>query len=136
MFSNHISKPPPLNMNTEPNVRVEAVKSEVLQLQANYWGHCYGGAAPIRNPKSQWYVPQEMFLKNRFPKFCAGVGYALTRKAMQCFVKTVPHTKFLSTEDVATGVVMEKCHIESTASQHVHPHNKVKNWVIAHYVQH
>ena len=41
------------------------------------WGHCYGGAAPIRNPKSQWYVPQEMFLKNRFPKFCAGVGYAL-----------------------------------------------------------
>ena len=114
-------------------VKIDNARKQLIDTGADYWGHKRRGT-PIRDPTSRYFLSFDVFRRNEFPNFCSGAGYALSRKALQCFVNRVSTVDFVGLEDVATGLVMEKCAIPTMSSMQVHPFTKVKNWVIAHYV--
>jgi hypothetical protein len=88
----------------------------------DYWGRCnLDGAPVVRDPDRHWYVSYEEFPEARFPPYCSGGGYALSRRFVKCAAKQVPAQKFLSMEDVSTGVLAEKCGVKPIHDEHVTP---------------
>ena len=88
----------------------------------DYWGRCnLDGAPVVRDPEKHWYVSYEEFSSPRFPPYCSGGGYALSRRFVKCAAQHVPTQKFLSMEDVSTGVLAEQCGVRPIHDEHVTP---------------
>lgn len=88
----------------------------------DYWGRCnLNGAPVVRDPKKHWYVSYEEFSDARFPPYCSGGGYALSKRFVECAAEHVPTQKFLSMEDVSTGVLAERCSVMPIHDEQVVP---------------
>ncbi|EDV27125.1 uncharacterized protein TRIADDRAFT_7524, partial [Trichoplax adhaerens] len=48
---------------------------------------------PIRNKKSKYYVSYEDFNGERFPRFCSGFGYFMSRETASKVITSVPYVK-------------------------------------------
>ena len=88
--------------------------------------------SPVRDSNDKYYMSQSMFPGSKLPKYCSGAGYALSYNALECYIKRVSSTNFVSNEDVATGLIMQACSILITPSNRVFLSAPQKGWAILH----
>ena len=119
-------------------VHVAELESELTHQNADYWGFVHRKTSPVRDPQIKYSVPLTMWRGNTFPDYCSGAGYALSRKALQCFVEKIGSQTYMALEDVCTGIVMHACNFQATPSVLVDISGKIEEsspWLIKHYVQ-
>ncbi|XP_078662491.1 beta-1,3-galactosyltransferase 1-like [Branchiostoma floridae x Branchiostoma belcheri] len=64
--------------------------------------------APIRNPKSKWYMPKETYPGNKYPPFCSGTGYIVSTDICGELYRTSLDMQYLYLEDVFVATCFEK----------------------------
>ena len=77
----------------------------------DYWGACQTHSKPYRDPKHKYYVSEEEYSGAYFPIYCQGAGFVLSRAMVECASTQMEKTKYLSMEDVFTGILAERCGI-------------------------
>ena len=122
-----------LKTDDDSYVKVNLVHKEIASLNSSYWGRMLTGA-PVRDPTHKNYMSRSMFPSTQLPEYCSGAGYALSYNAVKCYVQRVTDTKFVSNEDVLTGLIMEACGIVITRSNSVFSSKPDKYWTILHYI--
>ncbi|XP_035657743.1 beta-1,3-galactosyltransferase 1-like [Branchiostoma floridae] len=70
-------------------------------------GYVISGA-PIRNPKSKWYMPKETYPGNKYPPFCSGTGYIVSTDICGELYRTSLDMQYLYLEDVFVATCFEK----------------------------
>lgn len=91
----------------------------------NYFvGNKFSGNAPIRNPKSKWYVPRRMYPNSRYPSFCSGTGYVMSGDIPQRAYNVSLRTRYLYLEDVYMGLCMKKLNVRMTGHPGFHIDNQ------------
>ncbi|XP_030846805.1 beta-1,3-galactosyltransferase 1 [Strongylocentrotus purpuratus] len=90
----------------------------------HFVGNKFSGNAPIRNPKSKWYVPKKMYSNPRYPSFCSGTGYVMSGDIPARAYNMSLHTRFLYLEDVYMGLCMKKLKIKMTGHSGFHIDNQ------------
>lgn len=96
------------------------IQLELLDSQLpDYFGLARQSIQPIRNkPESKWFLSNEDYPQEFFPIYAHGTGYALSMKFAQCAASQAMGELLrpMPWEDVATGILAEKCHVSLTAS--------------------
>ncbi|XP_071490679.1 beta-1,3-galactosyltransferase 1-like [Diadema antillarum] len=91
----------------------------------NYFvGSKFSGNAPIRNPKSKWYVPRKMYPNTKYPSFCSGTGYVMSGDVPGRAYNMSLRTRYLYLEDVYMGLCMKKLKINMTGHTGFHIDNQ------------
>jgi hypothetical protein len=112
----------------------------------DYWGKCNeGGWKPHRNTEiawqRKWYISYETYAEPEYPPFCQGAGFALSRKFLDCAVGDghVAKVKYMPNEDVAVGMLAERCGVVATNDDRVwirwEGEITMENKIIQHYVK-
>jgi len=113
----------------------------------DYWGKCNsGGWKPHRNQEiewqKKWYISYETYPEKEYPPFCQGAGFALSRKFLDCAIGQghVARVRYMPNEDVAIGLLAERCGIQNTDDDRVWIRFKgdtltMENKIIQHYVK-
>ncbi|XP_070535692.1 beta-1,3-galactosyltransferase 1-like [Ptychodera flava] len=70
-------------------------------------GYLINGA-PIRDPKSKWYMPRETYPGNRYPPFLSGTGYVMSMDVIKDTYEISQYTPFIYLEDVYMGTCWEQ----------------------------
>ncbi|XP_014858743.1 PREDICTED: beta-1,3-galactosyltransferase 1-like [Poecilia mexicana] len=83
------------------------------------------GGAVLRDPKSKWFLPQEIFSESIYPPYALGLGYILSLDLTKKLIEASRHIKPLYIEDVYLGLCMRHLGISptdpSSYSFHVFP---------------
>ena len=91
----------------------------------DYWGWVWKSMGVNRDPTSAsgFVSPENFPLRDpdRFPKYCSGQGYVLSRRLVQCMVRKSPDAKFIPFEDAFTGVLAEQCGSSPVANEGIRP---------------
>lgn len=127
-----------LKIDDDTMVRFDQLREELGRTKPDYWGRVWYKNIIDRNPKSKWYVSKKTFPAKRYPDYCSGAGYVLSKKANDCIVNKLPKFRFMPREDVATGILAGKCGIRPVNSQrvqHMKPYSG-DDFIIRHYVKH
>lgn len=111
----------------------------------DYWGKCATGRKPNRNHdvpwQRKWYISYEMYPEPEYPPYCAGAGYALSRKFLDCAIGEghAAHVRYQPNEDVAVGLLAERCKVIALDDDRVsirwEGRPTMKNKVIQHYIK-
>jgi hypothetical protein len=85
----------------------------------DYWGKCHDEAwKPHRNQEiewqKKWYISYETYAEPEYPPYCQGAGIAVSRKFLDCAIKHVAQIRYMPNEDVAVGMLAERCEIPTT----------------------
>lgn len=78
--------------------------------------------SPIRDPKSKWYMPRDLYSGNRYPPFCSGTGYVMSGDVALKLYAISEYTGFLYLEDVFIGIGLQKLGIVPVK------HKEFNNW--------
>ncbi|MEE6528593.1 hypothetical protein FKM82_031102, partial [Ascaphus truei] len=75
-----------------------------------YLGRVNWGVNPDRDPRSRHYVTREAYAGGRFPPYCSGSGYVLSRGASRLLLREVGGTADprLPLEDVYVGILAQR----------------------------
>jgi len=82
----------------------------------DYWGWCQEKKYPPNRSDGKWSVTYQIYPEPVFPLYCQGAGFALSRNFLDCAVgdKHVAHSRYMPFEDVAVGMLAERCGITPT----------------------
>ena len=88
-------------------------------LPIHYWGKCHDDYwKPHRNQEiewqKKWYISFETYAEPNYPPYCQGAGIALSRNFLDCAINHIPKIKYMPNEDVAVGMLAERCEIPIT----------------------
>ncbi|XP_005449987.1 beta-1,3-galactosyltransferase 1 [Oreochromis niloticus] len=72
-----------------------------------FTGYVINGG-PIRDMRSKWYMPRDLYPESKYPPFCSGTGYVFSADVAELIYKTSLHTRLLHLEDVYVGVCLRK----------------------------
>lgn len=86
---------------------------------------------PIRDPKSKWYMPKDLYPGSRYPPFCSGTGYALSGDVPPKIYQTSLSTPYLYLEDVFVAICIDKLKI--VPKNHREFHNWRTTYTFCHY---
>ena len=95
------------------------------QTAPDYWGKCRAGAKPHRNQvvpwQKKWFIPYEVYPEPEYPSYAQGAGYALSKKFLDCAIgeRHAAATRYMPNEDVAIGMLAERCHVTCTSDDRV-----------------
>lgn len=81
----------------------------------DYWGWCQRKHfQPLREPENKWSVSYKTYPEPSYPRYCQGAGFTLSIKFVDCLMegKHIANTRFMPFEDVAVGMLAERCSIE------------------------
>jgi beta-1,3-galactosyltransferase 1 len=114
----------------------------------DYWGKCRTGAKPHRNQvvpwQKKWFIPYEVYPEAEYPPYCQGAGYAVSKKFLACAIgeRHAAVARYQPNEDVAVGMLAERCHIKCTSDDRVwirydaaRDGRTMDRRVVQHYVQ-
>ena len=124
-----------LKLDDDSYVKMDKLRVEMKQHHYDYWGHKLSGG-PIRNPRNKWHVSEKMYPGNRYPNWCSGAGYVLSKDLVRCIDSKLATHTFMPREDVSTGILAKACGSaphHSDKVQHVKPY-KSDDFIIRHYV--
>lgn len=125
-----------LKIDDDSLVQFEPLRKELRQTKPDYWGRVWHNSGVIRDPKSKWFVSKSTYSPDRYPDYCSGAGYALSKEANACIVGKLPTLRFMPREDVATGILAQQCGIKAVSSMKVKPVKSYNgdDYIIRHYV--
>lgn len=98
-------------VNTEYLIH-KLLKPKGLPRQKYFTGHLMRGHAPIRNKRSKWYMPPELYPSDRYPTFCSGTGYVFSGDMAHRIYGASLSIHRLHLEDVYVGICLAKLRIE------------------------
>lgn len=94
----------------------------------DYWGACNTkGWKPHRNMIGRvrkWNLSYDAYPEKNYPTFCQGAGFALSRRFLSCAVGGghAAKIRFMPNEDVAVGMLAERCGVTATHDERVQVH--------------
>uniref|UniRef100_A0A914I0M9 Hexosyltransferase n=1 Tax=Globodera rostochiensis TaxID=31243 RepID=A0A914I0M9_GLORO len=92
---------------TEKKFRPIAVKNPLV-----YFGEIYHQYRPIRNPKSKWYAPKEMYPNDMYPDFMQGTVYLTTPATIKAIWLHTRQVDGFYLEDVLyTGILAKLANV-------------------------
>ena len=71
-------------------------------------GDCISGKFVRRNLKHKWGASRNDYSPPRYPRYCTGVIYALTRSAVSLLLNQTHNTSLIHLEDVSVGLLAQK----------------------------
>lgn len=77
----------------------------------DYFGILLENTKPIRDVKSKFFIPSTIYQRNNFPTYTVGAGYILSVRFASCAAYVMETMNVMWWEDVATGLLAEKCHV-------------------------
>ncbi|XP_071958360.1 beta-1,3-galactosyltransferase 1-like [Antedon mediterranea] len=86
----------------------------------NFAVGCYMKTKPIRNVRSKWYMPKQIFSKNIYPPFLSGTGYIMSRDLVSRMYKVSSEISYLHLEDVFAGTIWEKLGVKPEGNSKFH----------------
>jgi len=87
------------------------------QPKKNYYaGKCMWNRQPIRDPRNRYYIPEEVYSSSTYPVYAAGDGYLVSKDANKCMLDYIASIDYMAMEDVATGILADKCSVPCTKS--------------------
>ena len=98
-------------------VDLQKLRKQLAAISPDYWGYCpekpNNRYVPLRGRDNKWALSFETYPEPMFPRYCQGAGYALSRKFVECAISRdhVANTRFMPFEDVAVGILAERCNI-------------------------
>ncbi|XP_063068550.1 beta-1,3-galactosyltransferase 1-like [Engraulis encrasicolus] len=72
-----------------------------------FTGYVINGS-PIRDMRSKWFMPRELYPESKYPPFCSGTGYVFSADVAELIYQTSLHTRLLHLEDVYVGLCLRK----------------------------
>ncbi|KAL3913600.1 MAG: hypothetical protein SGARI_000576, partial [Bacillariaceae sp.] len=96
------------------------LKVNLKHRRPQYWGKKQTKSLVIRNTTHKWHVSEKIYPYDFYPDYCAGAGYAMSKKFFQCAVKHLADTPFMPMEDVGTGILAKKCRVRARHSSLVY----------------
>jgi hypothetical protein len=92
----------------------EQIVAESKGEQLDYWGQCVKDRKPYRYPKTRWYLSYKDYPYTYYPNYCAGAGYLLSPKMLDCAVGEghIEKVPYIRNEDAAVGLLAERCGME------------------------
>ena len=92
----------------------------------DYYGFCRAQRPqPLRNPNDTWSISNLTYPEPYFPRYCQGAGFALSRRfvaraaALGPGGSTIAKARYMPFEDVAVGLLAERCGMEPTMVEEV-----------------
>jgi hypothetical protein len=95
----------------------------------DYWGKCNeAGMKPHREKSNKWYISYDIYPEPEYPAYCQGAGIAMSKKFLDCAVGSnhgsdhdahISKIRYQPNEDVALGMLAERCNIEITHDDRV-----------------
>lgn len=85
--------------------------------ERDYWGWCQRKKfKPLRGSTSKWSVSYETYPEPMYPRYCQGMGFALSRKFVICMTTggSLAQARYMPFEDVAMGIQAERCGVTPT----------------------
>ena len=101
-------------------VQVDSLHKYLLErehTEYNYWGWCPEEQYEPKRENNKWVLSHELYPEPAFPRYCQGAGFALSRKFIDCAAgpgKHISDARFMPFEDVAIGLIAERCGIIPT----------------------
>ncbi|XP_043856488.1 beta-1,3-galactosyltransferase 2-like [Dromiciops gliroides] len=77
-------------------------------------GYIYKNTGPIRNPAYKWYMPQELYLQDKYPPYCGGPGYVMSGPLALRISDVAQTLKAIYLEDVFVGLCIEQLGVKPT----------------------
>ena len=71
-------------------------------------GRCLSDVCVRRNLQHKWGVRREVYSPSKYPKYCIGQTYALTRSAVQLLLSQTHNTPLVHLEDASVGILAKK----------------------------
>jgi hypothetical protein len=90
-----------------------------LYTSSHYWGSCKSNMTGVIRPGDTYlpgYHPTfevtfEEYPYQFFPMYCVGAGFLMSKDFVDCAVYEIPFLRFFKFDDVATGMLAERCHV-------------------------
>jgi len=103
-------------------VDVDALRDELMNKNSkdapttrHYLGQCQMKYTDvIRDVGYKWSLEKNIYPEPLLPRYCQGAGYALSKEFVKCAGNHIAKMRFLSHEDVAVGMLAERCHFNPT----------------------
>ncbi|XP_030331330.1 beta-1,3-galactosyltransferase 4 [Strigops habroptila] len=87
--------------------------------QRLYLGRVHWWVPPNRDPRSRHHVPGALYPAGRFPPYCSGTAYVLSREAALAVLAAAPHVPFVAPEDVWVGLCARRAGVAPRHSARV-----------------
>lgn len=100
-----------IKVDDDSFVRVSDFLKELYESKSDYFGFGLYNTEPIRDPNHRHFQNVITYNHSRYPPYALGAGYALSRRALDCYATKVQDMTALTSEDVNTGVVMDECRV-------------------------
>ena len=85
------------------------------QQTLHYFGQCpQFQVLPSRDPSNKWSVSYATYPEPKFPLYCQGAGFILSRTLLSCAIQHVPHIRYQPFEDASIGMLSERCGYKPT----------------------
>lgn len=97
--------------------RLEMHLKHLNQIGSNphYMGKCgLEVAPPMRNIDNKYYTSLEEYPERKFPPFCQGCGFLLSRSVIECISShsNVGTMRYLKHEDIFIGLLVQRCNVD------------------------
>ncbi|XP_060784798.1 beta-1,3-galactosyltransferase 1 [Neoarius graeffei] len=106
------------------NLVYKLLKPDTKPRRRYFTGYVINGS-PIRDIRSKWYMPRDLYPESKYPPFCSGTGYVFSADVAELIYKTSLHTRLLHLEDVYVGVCLRKLGI------HPYQNSGFNHWKMA-----
>uniref|UniRef100_A0A8C6S9C3 Hexosyltransferase n=1 Tax=Neogobius melanostomus TaxID=47308 RepID=A0A8C6S9C3_9GOBI len=106
------------------NLIYKLLKPNTKPRRRYFTGYVINGG-PIRDMRSKWYMPRDLYPDSRYPPFCSGTGYVFSADVAELIYKTSLHTRLLHLEDVYVGLCLRKLNI------HPYQNSGFNHWKMA-----
>ncbi|XP_060945189.1 beta-1,3-galactosyltransferase 1 [Limanda limanda] len=106
------------------NLIYKLLKPSTKPRRRYFTGYVINGG-PIRDMRSKWYMPRDLYPDNKYPPFCSGTGYVFSSDVAEQIYKTSLHTRLLHLEDVYVGLCLRKLGI------HPYQNSGFNHWKMA-----
>ncbi|KAJ3592020.1 hypothetical protein NHX12_007150 [Muraenolepis orangiensis] len=89
------------------NLIYKLLKPTTKPRRRYFTGYVINGG-PIRDMRSKWYMPRDLYPDSKYPPFCSGTGYVFSADVAELIFKTSLHTRLIHLEDVYVGLCLRK----------------------------
>ncbi|NXX44538.1 B3GN3 acetylglucosaminyltransferase, partial [Tricholaema leucomelas] len=78
-------------------------------------GHVIVNTGPIREPRSKYYIPQQLPAPERYPPYCGGGGMLMSGYTARAIARQCQRLRLYPIDDVYLGLCLERAGLKPTA---------------------
>ncbi|XP_013367509.1 PREDICTED: UDP-GlcNAc:betaGal beta-1,3-N-acetylglucosaminyltransferase 6 [Chinchilla lanigera] len=86
-----------------------------------FTGQLMHGSIPIRDSRSKYFVPPQLFPGEAYPVYCSGGGFLLSSHTAQVLRAAAHHTPLFPIDDAYMGMCLQQAHLEPSGHEGIRP---------------